>query len=693
MAEDDPVRICLDELRGSDEMGAAREMARERRAALLGREGVASGLVAVAMNADDGDRAQGLALFRALIHEAGEDRKNRGSLGGRFLEEAAKSIEALVGREELDADAALELTDAYARGDLEAPDALVAWLMSRLEALARSEAGTGMEALDEEIERVRQATDEDDHDLYRVVDKWLEVFPARRKAGVVRHIAGRTEEFGGKLALYWLLDPVAEVRLAAAGGVNGRVNMRIAEPESLSVVPLVRNWMPADAARGLLDAALREARRRGLFAPLIGLPGKPARFLGNLPDRSGEQEFAAVAETEDGPILALATTRQGHGVGQAAVFRDEHAREGMAALENAGDTFELPGECVEVLLSAGLAEGLEGGRLAPAGLIDVAVAGGITELRPRPMTVQDWLDELDAGEEIGGLGPAEREVLIEESAAWPGRHPAVEAWSEGTAIYRKALEETRSGGGTEEAFWALMEERREDWTLMMLRAAYVLKCAGDGDWRSFAATAMALLEGRTFKTVPIMDRMYAETILAMLRESVGRLSEDDDGSAELARLIAAAGWPEDDNRVARSIWLDGYLAAGVLAPSGGEPEALYSAAVERFPDGGGPDSEPLSTSMAKRYEALQTQYGETHGVAAMLLAADDVGMTEWAQGFAQGVKIMEAAWPTDLFVPEERRMMSLLARLAEGELSDLDACADVLTFIQWRWQARYGSGA
>ena len=223
MAEDDPVRICLDELRGSDEVGAAREMARERRAALLGRERVASGLVAVAMSADDGDRAQGLALFRALIHEAGEDRENRGSLGGRFPEEAAKSIEALVAREELDADAALELTDAYARGEVEAPEALVAWLMARLEALARSEAGTGMEVFDEEIERVRQAADEDDHDLYRVVDKWLDVFPARRKAGVVRHIAGRTEDFGGRLALYWLLDPSAEVRLAAAGGINGRV--------------------------------------------------------------------------------------------------------------------------------------------------------------------------------------------------------------------------------------------------------------------------------------------------------------------------------------------------------------------------------------------------------------------------------------------------------------------------------------
>ena len=565
--------------------------------------------------------------------------------------------------------------------------------MAGLDALAQSEAGTALGVLDEEIERVRLAADEDDHDLYRVVDKWLDMFPARRKAGIVRHIAGRTEDFGGRLALYWLLDPQAEVRLAAAGGINGRVNMRIAEPESLSVVPLVRNWMPADAARGLLDAALREARRRGLFGPLAGLPGRPARFLRNLPDRSGEQEFAAVAEADDGPVLALATTRPGQGIGQAAVVRGAHAGEGMAGLENARDMFELSREWVELLLSAGLGEGLERGRLAPAGLIDVAVAGGLAELRPRPMTVRDWLDELDPDGEIAGLAPAEREVLVEESAAWPGRHPAVEAWSEGTAIYRKAVEETPSGGGSEEAFWARMEERREGWALTMLRAAYVLKGAGAGDWRSFAATAMALLDGRTLKTVPIMDRIYAETLLAILRENVGRLSEGDDGSGELARLMAAAAWPEHGNPVAPPIWLDGYLAAGVLAPSEGGPDALYSAAMERFPDGGGPGSEPFLTHMTNRYDALQAQYGESHAVAAMILAADDIVMTEWAQGFAQGVRILEGAWPTDRFVHEERRMVSLLARLAEGELADMDACADVLTFIQWRWQTRYGGEA
>ena len=134
----------------------------------------------------------------------------------------------------------------------------------------------------------------------------------------MRHVAGRTEDFGGRLALYWLLVPVAEVRLAAAGGINGRVNLRIVEPESLSVVPLVRNWMPPDATRGLLDAALREARRRALFAPLSGSPGEQARYLVSLPDRSGEQKFAAIAEVDGDTVLALATTRPGRGVGEGA---------------------------------------------------------------------------------------------------------------------------------------------------------------------------------------------------------------------------------------------------------------------------------------------------------------------------------------------------------------------------------------
>ena len=469
--------------------------------------------------------------------------------------------------------------------------------------------------------------------------------------------------------------------------------MRIVEPESLSAVPLIRNWIPADAARALLDTALREARRRSLFSPLADPVGRRVRFFGGLPDRSGRQEFAAVAEGDDGPVLALATTRAGYGVEQAAVVRGEHAREGISEVENNRDTVELPRQSLELLLGAEVADGLKTGRLAPTCLVDVALACGLAELRPRVMTTQDWLDELDPAGEIAGLEGAEREDLVEESAAWPDRHPMVETWSEGTAIYQDALDEARAGDGTEAAFWARMEERREHWALAMLRAAHVLKGAEHGDWRSFSATAMAVLDGRTLKAVPIMDRVCAETIVALLKEQYGRMSEDDDGTAERGRLIAAAAWPEDGDPVAPSVWLDGYLAAGVLSPSGAEPGVLFSAAAERFCNGGDEkETEPFLTFMTNRYEALQAENGETRLVVAMFEVADDLGMTDWALGFAQGVRILEAGWPTEQFIAAERQMVSLLARLAEGELADLEACAEVVVFIQWRWEARHAGG-
>ena len=130
-------------------------------------------------------------------------------------------------------------------------------------------------------------------------------------------------------------------RLAAADGVIGRAKMRIVKPDSLSLVPVVRYWMPADAARGLVDAALREVRLGGLFSPVGSSADRPVKFLGSPPDRSGEQEFAAVAEGKTAAIPALAITRPRRGT----VFRGEHAGEGRAILWTRSRCRANPSSC------------------------------------------------------------------------------------------------------------------------------------------------------------------------------------------------------------------------------------------------------------------------------------------------------------------------------------------------------------
>ena len=159
----------------------------------------------------------------------------------------------------------------------------------------------------------------------------------------------------------------------------------------------------------------------------------------------------------------------------------------------------------------------------------MAEACGFGALRPQRMTARDWLAYLDPEGEIAGLSAHERGRLIGRSARWLLDHPVVETWFEGTAVVDAALEGASSPRQLDAALWAALEKRRGYWALLMLRAAHVLKAAtGNGDWRSFAATASALLDGRALKKVPIMGHMLGASIAAWQAEEAGLDAGDQD---------------------------------------------------------------------------------------------------------------------------------------------------------------------
>ncbi len=71
----------------------------------------------------------------------------------------------------------------------------------------------------------------------------------------------------------------------------------------------------------------------------------------------------------------------------------------------------------------------------------------------------------------------------------------VKGWSAGTAVLQQAMDESGEADRLRARFFARLEPRREDWALRMLRSAHVLKGAGNMDWKTYAATAKALLDG------------------------------------------------------------------------------------------------------------------------------------------------------------------------------------------------------
>ena len=163
-------------------------------------------------------------------------------------------------------------------------------------------------------------------------------------------------------------------------------------------------------------------------------------------------------------------------------------------------------------------------RKAPGlrGLIDVARARGLGTLKPQAMTAQDWLIHVDPAGEIAGLRPRERARLIEQSAEWPFDHSLVKTRFEGTAIVDATVKE---GGGSRQAnaiLWAALDRRYDFWSLLIARAANMLNAAtGEEDWRSFAATAAALIDGAELPTLPVMEHVLDTSLAAGARDGQG----------------------------------------------------------------------------------------------------------------------------------------------------------------------------
>ena len=519
--EDDRLHSLLKGIGSADGPEALQRLAQDHGPLLLGTPGSASALI----SGGEADAELRLALFDVLVNEARMDVENQGRLGEGFLAEAKDAIAALSEAGDLEPETGLSLARAYARAEVEVPEALVSFLLKG--AATDLDAEVFMEDVNAQIDDLRRDADGDDYVLHTFLNEILGAIPVPLRSGFVRHMASRNEAWCGRLALYWLLDPAAEVRLAAAVGIGERAQRGSLDTLSASALPLIRTWLPADGARPILDVALREARRHGLVGPLECLELQPSRLLGSLPDGSGSQNFAVVLEGADGPAAALVLLKIGHGMKDAFLVRGEDTEEVLSQLAETG-CIDLAPDALEPALSAALAEGLSAGKPAPPGLIDVVQACGLGALRPQPMVAQDWLSRVDPGGKVARLPARERKRLIERSEDWSFDHEMVETWFEGTAIVDKALAGVDDPRQLTAALWAASEKRRGYWALLIARAAHVMKTAtGETDWRSFVATAAALIDGTALEKIPVMEHILRTSIAAWQAEEYGLHGSDD----------------------------------------------------------------------------------------------------------------------------------------------------------------------
>ena len=448
----DLIQASLTELDASDGMRELWHAAKTRATALLATPGVPSALIAAMLDSAAADRHRHLELFEVLIGQARLDTENLGRLGERFLKQAGTTIEAMIIGGVLDRDTANELTLAYAGAQVRPPEGLVALIMPEVTALADSGHYTGQ--LDAEVDRLRRSFKGDIYTVHMALNDRFHILPSEARAAVVRNVAGREEDDCGRLALYWLLDASADVRLAAAAALHARMQRGIVDTAFAALMPPVASWIPPDDARRALDAASRDLRYGGPFAPPQRPARRPSRVLALLPEDGTGQGFVAVLESGDDLTLAVFTTETGRGIQGAFLLEDEKARAFLAERESDADTLQLSWETFEPVLAFAIADGLAAGRPPPPGLIDVALACDLGELRPRPMVARDWLTLVDPASELSGLPARDRERLVERSGTWPDGHALVGTWVEGTMLMEQALNDVPGGSSKPApAFW------------------------------------------------------------------------------------------------------------------------------------------------------------------------------------------------------------------------------------------------
>jgi yecA family protein len=175
---------------------------------------------------------------------------------------------------------------------------------------------------------------------------------------------------------------------------------------------------------------------------------------------------------------------------------------------------------------------------------------------------------------------------------------------------------------------------------------------------------MALLEGRSLKTIPVMLDVHEQTIEAWVRDD-----PDFDPGLTFEELAHEAPTPEKKGEVAALLrgtdlsvdWLDGYMTGVVIAPQMIMPNQWLPAVLE-------PVLPRINPSQFQRFMDLLMMRAQTvsdvASVPDQLVAAissrSKKGQVEGWSGFSDAIGKFRTAWPKKGMIKEDRRLLEMV---------------------------------
>jgi yecA family protein len=632
------------------------------------------------------DKDAEFMLLETVIEQARMDTENGGSQGSAFLAALDDAITHLCDQGGISRAGTFHLGRCYVRAGLQPPKRLQ---RSGAAEMARMLDPGEFADINELLDRLRdEAQGDDAYSLHAALREMLATIDPEIRGMVVSAVVDRDEPIFDRLGLYWLLDSAPDIRGAAAGAFFRRAQTGRLDASLASRLIEMRNWLPADAARDRLDRALKEALKREVAGGIEPRPWKFHRLLATVPDGAGAQSVMIAAQQGSKRGIAMLLLKQGLGVKDAYVIPCRTATEQkqmLAQIVEEMDALEVMPEFVEPALAAALAEGAAVGEPPAHGLVDIVEVTGIRGLQPKAMSVEDWIGHLDPEGTLDRLPLQTFGRLVNASADWPDEYDVVQSWFEDSSEVRQILINAITPRSRTNALRRHLETRREWWSRLIAKTAATVNHDAEGtrgDWKSFAATAMALVQGRPLSQVPIMKWVIESTLEAaedpwgdMRGNAADAWSAppENDGSSvtfarpapektgELARLMQSAGMDITPP------WLDGYLTAIVVAPKMIKPTDWIGSLLGQSHNFADHDQlQRFLDLILYRYNEANADTVDPESNKTRVDPLDDALFRQWSAGFSDCVVRHKVKWTAGTVKKDDKAILKLLADMAAG---------------------------
>ncbi|MEO1458604.1 MAG: UPF0149 family protein [Pseudomonadota bacterium] len=658
--------------------------------------------------AEDAPLGNLTALWRALLDEARMAQENGFEAGAAVLRAVEGEITSLRQEGALDGARHAVLAQGFAAASLTVPAALriddvadpPAFADTKLSAEAQAALGTHLETL------LREAGG-DPLQVHAQLVEHVAAAPDATRAAMAADIARGSGASRLRLGLYFLLDRSAAVREAVAATVEARAQAGSLDADALSSLLALRRVLPEEPARTHLDTALRAAMRREASGPARAADWVVHRVLALPPDGAGALSLAAAVQRGGRRLVVFLMLKAGHGLKDAFTVPCASATEQRGMMSKAYgdlDALEVDPALAPQLLRFGLWDGVQAGALPAPGFLDAAEIWADADLTPEQGDAEGLLRVVDPSGEIAAMSAQARGRLLTKAVEAATPLGMTDSWFEDNETVRQIVIEARSQRGLETGLWRYLETRRGWWARHWALIALLLRAEKTprADWRVFAATAVAMTEGRALKKTPLMQAVFAATLMAsaerVMGDKAGSIPEawlETSGFAPAEPDAPPAHAPERHGEMAALLaggtltegWLDGFLAAAVVAPLMAPPTEWLHPIFERMVFRDEPTMHRFVEIVMLRAKAANDWCSSPGEAANRLARLGDAGRRDWAAGFAAFTQAVPDVWPRHALDAEDGRTLKDLGRAAKAGIG-ADLALALPAWLSKRFDAR-----